>query len=49
MNKLAIVATIKIAPGRRDEYLKPLQAHAKRCLANDKPSVLPITRCASWR
>jgi quinol monooxygenase YgiN len=24
-----------IAPGRRDEYLKPLQAHAKRCVANE--------------
>jgi quinol monooxygenase YgiN len=35
MNKLAMVATIKIASGRRDEYLKPLQAHAKRCLANE--------------
>jgi len=35
MNKLAMVATIKIAPGRRDEYLKPLRAHAKRCLANE--------------
>ena len=35
MSKLAMVATIKIAPGRRDEYLKPLKAHAKRCLANE--------------
>jgi quinol monooxygenase YgiN len=33
--KLAIVATIKTAPGRRGEYLKPLQAHAERCLANE--------------
>jgi quinol monooxygenase YgiN len=31
MAKLAIVATIKTAPGRRDEYLKHLQAHARRC------------------
>lgn len=35
MAKLAIVATIKTAPGRRGEYLKPLQAHAERCLANE--------------
>lgn len=31
MTKLAIVATIKTALGRRDEYLKHLEAHAKRC------------------
>lgn len=31
MTKLAIVATIKTAPGRRDEYQKHLEAHAKRC------------------
>ena len=35
MAKLAIVATIKTAPGRRDEYLKPLRAHAVRCRANE--------------
>ena len=35
MAKLAIVATIKIAPGRRDEYLKHLRAHAERCRANE--------------
>ncbi|NJO34930.1 MAG: antibiotic biosynthesis monooxygenase [Rhodospirillales bacterium] len=35
MAKLAIVATIKIAPGRRDEYLKHLRAHAVRCRANE--------------
>ena len=28
---LAIVATIKTAPGKRDEYLKHLRAHAERC------------------
>ena len=28
MAKLAIVATIKTVPGRRDEYLKHLRAHA---------------------
>jgi quinol monooxygenase YgiN len=32
MSKYAIVATIKTAPGKRDEYLKHLKAHAKRCL-----------------
>lgn len=35
MAKLAIVATIKIAPGRRDVYLKHLRAHAERCRANE--------------
>jgi quinol monooxygenase YgiN len=35
MPKLAIVATIKAAPGRRAEYLKHLGAHAERCLANE--------------
>jgi quinol monooxygenase YgiN len=35
MPKLAIVATIKTAPGRRDEYLKHLRAHAARCRANE--------------
>jgi quinol monooxygenase YgiN len=31
MAKLAIVATIKTVEGKRDEYLKHLKAHAKRC------------------
>lgn len=35
MAKLAIVATIKTAPGKRDEYLKHLRAHAERCRANE--------------
>jgi quinol monooxygenase YgiN len=35
MPKLAIVATIKTAPGKRDEYLKHLRAHAQRCLATE--------------
>ena len=35
MAKLAIVATIKVAPGRRDEYLKHMRAHAERCRANE--------------
>ena len=39
MAKLAIVATMKIAPGKRDEYLKHLVAHGKRCLA-DEPGTL---------
>lgn len=33
MSKLAIVATIKTVPGKRDEYLKHLKAHGARCLA----------------
>ena len=35
MSKFAIVATIKTAPGKRDEYLKHLKAHAQRCLATE--------------
>jgi (4S)-4-hydroxy-5-phosphonooxypentane-2,3-dione isomerase len=35
MSKLAIVATIKTVPGKRDEYLKHLRAHAERCLASE--------------
>ena len=35
MGKFAIVATIKTTPGKRDEYLKHLQAHARRCLATE--------------
>ena len=35
MAKLAIVATIKTVPGKRDEYLKHLKAHAQRCLATE--------------
>ena len=35
MRKLALVATIKTVPGKREEYLKHLKAHAQRCLANE--------------
>jgi hypothetical protein len=35
MGKLALVATIKTVPGKRDEYLKHLKAHAQRCLATE--------------
>jgi quinol monooxygenase YgiN len=35
MAKFAIVATIKTNPGKRDEYLKHLKAHAQRCLATE--------------
>lgn len=35
MTKFALVATIKTAPGKRDEYLKHLKAHAARCLATE--------------
>jgi quinol monooxygenase YgiN len=31
MSKYAVVATIKTVPGKRDEYLKHLRAHAERC------------------
>jgi quinol monooxygenase YgiN len=35
MGKLAIVATITTATGKRDEYLKHLKAHAQRCLSTE--------------
>jgi len=35
MAKLAIVATIKAVPGKRNEYLKHLRAHGERCLASE--------------
>ena len=35
MGKLAIIATIKTATGKRDEYLKHLKAHAERCLSTE--------------
>ncbi|MBR0797886.1 antibiotic biosynthesis monooxygenase [Bradyrhizobium jicamae] len=35
MAKLAIVATIKTVPGKRDEYLKHLRAHRHRCLTGE--------------
>ena len=35
MAKLAIIATLKTTPGRRDDYLPHLKAHGQRCLANE--------------
>jgi quinol monooxygenase YgiN len=35
MAKFAIVATIKTVPGKRDEYLKHMKAHARRCLEGE--------------
>ena len=35
MAQLALVATIKTVPGKRDEYLKHLKAHRERCLATE--------------
>ena len=35
MPKYAIVATIKTAPGKRDEYLDHLRAHAHRCRSSE--------------
>ena len=40
MSKLAIVATIQVAPGRREEYLKFLAAHASRCLKNEPGTLM---------
>jgi quinol monooxygenase YgiN len=35
MSKVAILATIKTVPSRRDEYLTFLNARGKRCLATE--------------
>jgi quinol monooxygenase YgiN len=35
MGKLALVATIKTVPGKRDEYLDHLRAHSRRYLATE--------------
>lgn len=35
MAKLAVVATIKTATGKRADYLKHLKAHAQRCKATE--------------
>ena len=35
MGKLALVATIKMVPGRRDEYLKHLSVYSQRYLATE--------------
>ena len=39
MPKLAIVATIEVTPGRREEFLPLLMAHKARCL-KDEPGTL---------
>ena len=39
MSKLAIIATIEVAPGRRDEILPFLMAHRRRCL-DEEPGTL---------
>ena len=39
MPKFAIIATIEVAPGRRDEFLPLLKAHAARCLKDEPGTV----------
>ena len=39
MPKFALIASIEVAPGRRDEFLPLLRAHAARCL-KDEPRTL---------
>ena len=38
MSKLAIIGTIEVAPGRRDQLLPLLMAHRARCL-KDEPEI----------
>jgi quinol monooxygenase YgiN len=40
MAKFAIVATIKTAPGKRNEYLTHLKAHGQRCLATEPGTLI---------
>ena len=39
MPKFAIIATIEVAAGRRDEFLPLLKAHASRCLKDEPGTV----------
>jgi quinol monooxygenase YgiN len=39
MPKLAIIGTVEVTPGRRDEFLPLLMAHRARCL-RDEPGTL---------
>ena len=39
MPKLAIIGTLEVAPGRKDEVLPLLMAHRARCL-KDEPGTL---------
>jgi quinol monooxygenase YgiN len=39
MPKLAIVATIDVTPGRREEFLPLLMAHRARCLKDEPGTV----------
>jgi (4S)-4-hydroxy-5-phosphonooxypentane-2,3-dione isomerase len=39
MSKLAIIGTIEVAPGKRDQVLPLLMAHGARCL-RDEPGTL---------
>ena len=41
MAKLALVGTIEVAPGRKDELLSALMAHKARCL-KDEPDTLQM-------
>ena len=38
-SKLAVIGTIEVAPGRRDEILRLLIAHRARCL-KDEPGIV---------
>ena len=42
MPKLAIIATIQVAPGRRDQLLPLLMAHRARCLKDEGGITLHI-------
>lgn len=41
MSKLAIIGTLELQPGSRDEVLKSLLAHRERCL-RDEPGTLQL-------
>jgi quinol monooxygenase YgiN len=48
MPKLAIVGTIEVAPGRRDQLLPLLMAHRARCLKDETGITLQLEVLAPY-
>ena len=42
MPKLALIGTIEVAPGRRDQFLPLLMAHRARCLRDERGITLQL-------
>ena len=43
MTRLAIVATFKVAPEKRNDCLAHMKAHAERCRATEPGAARPVT------